>query len=116
MSHTKKYIVHAAKFTSRAFSRRTGKPVSSKRTLLLLGVVNLLVGANVWAQVYAPTGLTASSVTASSVTLNWADSSTKGGKSVIVSRSLLSGSGYTDLATLPAYQVNYTYTDAGLQS
>src|SRR5258706_2819136 len=65
-----------------------------RRKLILVGIANLLVGANVWAQVVAPTGLTASSVTSSSVTLGWTDSSTKNDKKLVVSRSLQSVSGY----------------------
>ncbi|HXI85223.1 MAG TPA: putative Ig domain-containing protein, partial [Verrucomicrobiae bacterium] len=88
------------------------------RKILLLCVVNLLVGINIWAQVVAPNGLSASSVCSNSVTLTWVDPNTNSlagvvEQSVLVLRSTRSlNKGYATIATLPAYTT--TYTDTGV--
>ena len=43
------------------------------RKLILLGIANLLVAGNVWAQLYAPSQPVVTSVCSNAVSLSWAD-------------------------------------------
>ena len=61
----------------------------------------------------APSGLTVASATASSIQLNWTDNANDE-TAYVVERSLVSGSGFSQIASLPAGAVSYS--DLGLSA
>jgi hypothetical protein len=110
MKYTMTYIIGAAKSAANTFGRNRIPKALHKRKLFLMGIVNFLTVANIWAQVNAPTSLRTTAVSYNYVALAWTDSNTVSKENhIVVSRSLqTSPTIFSNLATLTAGAASYT--------